>query len=122
MAAGCSGSGAERSGGAPKTAEVARGEEIFERVCSACHVISAENMVGPGLRGVIGRHVASKAGYAYSEAIKRDQSQTWTPERIQSYLMGPLNMYPEGRMAITPLGPEDAKSLVAYLQYRQAGE
>lgn len=114
--------GGGSGGTAAKSPEAARGEDVFNRVCSSCHVISNENLVGPGLRGVVGRKVASVPGYDYSDAIKKDRAQNWSPERLQSYLMGPLNMYPEGRMAITPLSPEEAKATVAYLKYRQDGE
>jgi len=33
-----------------------RGKEIFEKNCAICHKISEEKLVGPGLKGVTGRH------------------------------------------------------------------
>ena len=91
----------------------AEGEAIYERVCASCH--STE--VGPSLNGVVGRKVGSVEGFDYSEAMKKDGA-TWTPERIKSFVMGPLQMYPEGRMVISPLTPEEADAVVTYLENR----
>lgn len=97
--------------------EVARGAIVYERVCQACHEISDRARIGPGLKGVIGRPIAAAEGFDYSEAMLKDRdSGVWTPERIKSYVMGPMQMYPEGRMVMEPLSAEDAAAVVAYLQ------
>ncbi|MFA7441393.1 MAG: c-type cytochrome [Sphingomonadaceae bacterium] len=99
------------------TQEVERGAIVFERVCQACHILSDEARIGPGLKGVVGRPIASVDAFAYSEAMLKDKgSGVWTPERIKSYVMGPMQMYPEGRMVMEPLSPKDANAVVAYLQ------
>lgn len=105
------------TGGAENVTEVERGAIIYERVCQACHQMADISRVGPGLKGIIGRPVAAVEGFDYSEAMLRDKdSGTWTPERVKSYLMGPMQMYPEGRMVIEPLSPEEASAVVAYLE------
>jgi len=106
-------------GGGEEAAEdalVERGEIVFERVCMACHALDAENRVGPSLKGVIGRPVASVPGFVYSDAMARDRKSVWTEARIKSYLMGPTNMYPEGRMVIEPLSAKDADAVIALLR------
>lgn len=94
-----------------KQKQVREGAVIFENVCGACHTTP----VAPPLDTVVGRKVASIPGYAYSDAMKQDGG-TWTPQRLKSFLMGPMQMYPEGRMVITPLKPEEADAVIAFLE------
>lgn len=104
-------------GGSPEmTKEVERGAVVFKRVCEACHLVSDRSMVGPGLKGIIGRPIASVEDFDYSDAMLRDKDvSVWTRERIKSYIMGPMQMYPEGRMVMDPLNSEDADAVLAYL-------
>ncbi|WP_145198906.1 c-type cytochrome [Sphingobium sp. B2] len=110
--AACGGDGVDKAA----SAKVEKGARVFERVCSACHAIGGGNRVGPDLKGIIGRHVGSAPGFAYSDAMKADAASTWSDERIKSFVMGPLQMYPEGRMVISPMSPEDADAVVAYIK------
>lgn len=104
------------AGGSGMSPEAERGARVYDLVCKSCHV----TQVGPTLQGIIGRPVASIEGYAYSEAMLADRDQAeWTPGRIKSYIMGPMQMYPEGRMVMEPLSAEDADAVVAYLHELQ---
>lgn len=94
--------------------QIEKGEMIYERSCVSCHSTG----VGPNLSGVIGRNVAGVAGYDYSDAMKASSSAVWTEDRLKNYLMGPLQMYPEGRMVITPLTPEEADAVIAFIKDR----
>ena len=71
--------------------DAAKGEKVFAK-CKACHVADAEtNHVGPHLKGVIGRNVASVASYKYSEAML-DFAKTnpvWTDELFLKYIENP---------------------------------
>lgn len=93
--------------------QIEEGHMVYERVCASCHAVA----VGPDLTNVVGRKVGSVAGFDYSEAMKNDKS-SWTEDRLKNFLMGPLQMYPEGRMVITPLKPEEADAVIAYLKDR----
>lgn len=94
--------------------EIEKGEMIYERNCVSCHSTG----VGPNLSGVIGRNVASVGGFDYSDAMKSTSSAVWTEDRIKNYLMGPLQMYPAGRMVITPLKPDEADAVIAFIKDR----
>lgn len=91
---------------------VARGRKIFAS-CSACHSLTGQTIVGPSLRGVVGRKAGSVAGFAYSDALKTSKFD-WTPEKLASFLANPDSV-PGTNMAITPLAPDQAKDVVAFL-------
>ncbi len=47
------------------------GKKIFAK-CMACHATEeGKNKIGPSLHDLVGRHSASIAGVAYSDAMKR---------------------------------------------------
>ncbi len=74
-------------GGDPAT-----GEQNF-RQCMACHQVgpTAVNGVGPELNGIIGRPVASVAGYAYSPNLTAKAAEVgdWSEETLMEYLADP---------------------------------
>lgn len=94
--------------------KIEMGQMVYERSCVSCHSTG----VGPNLSGVMGRKVASVEGFDYSDAMKKSASDVWTEDRMKNYLMGPLQMYPEGRMVITPLTPEEADAVIAFIKDR----
>lgn len=104
-------------GSDPQAAQIEKGKMIFERICSSCHTLGTEIRVGPPLKGVIGRKIASVPGFDYSDDMKKDHG-SWTPEKLKSYVMGPMQMYPDGRMVIEPLNAEDAAAVAAFLQHQ----
>ena len=56
-----------------------RGAQVFAQ-CKICHSLEAgKNMVGPSLRGLIGRKAGSVPGYAYSPAMK-NANVTWNDD------------------------------------------
>ena len=98
--------------------DAAEGEKIFKRVCSACHIPSADGpkRLGPSLFGIVGRHSGTIEGFRYSEANKK-ADVTWTPEVLDKYLTEPKAMIPGTTMAFAGVKKDDErKNLVAYLQ------
>jgi cytochrome c len=98
--------------------DAAEGEKVFKRVCSACHITTAEGpkRLGPTLFGVVGRHSGSVEGFRYSEANKK-ANITWTPEALDKYLIDPKATIPGTIMAFAGLKKDDErKNVVAYLQ------
>ncbi len=83
--------------------------------CAACHSIDGTNGLGPSMKGVVGRKIASAPGFRYSAPMKR-KAGTWTAEEIDKYLANPQAAVPGNAMAYSGLA--DAKEradLVAYL-------
>ena len=73
------------------TASPERGEALF-RVCRACHGIDegAAQTLGPSLRGIVGRPVASAEGYGRYSPAMASFGGTWTVERLDRYLHQPV--------------------------------
>ncbi|WP_447751719.1 c-type cytochrome [Sphingopyxis fribergensis] len=95
----------------------AMGEQVFKR-CVACHTIDKDgaNGIGPNLHAVVGRAVASHAGFSYSSAMKA-KGGVWDEAALDTYLKQPMMAVPGTRMAFAGI-PDDAdrKALILYLE------
>jgi len=97
-------------------AQVSRGQRLFMR-CSACHDVGDAKLakIGPHLKGVLGRRVASQAGFNYSAALKA-QTFTWDEAHLLQWLERPSSVAPGTNMVFEGLPSEaDRKALLAYL-------
>ena len=92
-----------------------RGEKVFE-ACRACHAADGEaNEVGPGLRGVFGRHAGERDDFRYSPALKRS-GIIWTPETMNDFLADPQKMVPANRMPYDGVpNDRDRADLIMYM-------
>ena len=98
------------------TADIAKGEAIFKK-CVACHTIAAggANGIGPNLNGVLGKPLASHAGFAYSDALK-SKGGNWTFEAMSEWLANPKKYAPGNKMTFAGLGnPEERAAVMLYL-------
>jgi len=68
-------------------------------VCVSCHAIARDEpvLVGPSLWGVVGRPVASVAGFDYSPAL-RALGGSWDRARLDRFLTDPKAYAPGTRM------------------------
>jgi cytochrome c len=107
------------SGTALADGDAAKGEKVFNK-CKACHVADAEtNRVGPHLKGLIGRNVASVADYKYSDDMIAfgTANPVWTEELFETYIENPKASVPKTKMAFTGIKKEDEREdLLAYLK------
>ena len=96
-------------------ADAAAGEKVFKK-CKACHqVADGANGVGPFLWGVVGRDIASVAGYGYSDALTGLDGD-WSLENLQAFLESPKKFAPGTKMSFSGLKKiEDRISLIVYL-------
>jgi len=102
------------------TADLAAGEAAFAR-CQGCHNVAqgGANGTGPNLWGVVGRPVASHAGFAYSDAMKGHTSvdATWTLDAIDMFITAPAKYVPGTKMSFAGLRDTAARvNLIAYLR------
>jgi len=95
--------------------DVERGERVFQGHCSGCHSIDrAITVIGPTLKGVVGRRVGS-AAFAYTRALA-GRNEVWTSQRIVDFVTKPTEMYAGCAMAPVRLAQADLRDLARYLE------
>ncbi|MCY1278176.1 Cytochrome c-552 [compost metagenome] len=91
------------------------GQKVFQTKCSACHALDSDR-VGPHLAGVVGRPMGAVKGFTYSPALA-GAKDSWTPERLETWLTSPARMFPETTMAFGGLRKaEERKAVLCFLQ------
>lgn len=107
------------SGAALAEGDAAKGEKVYNK-CKACHVADAEtNKVGPHLKGLIGRNVASVPEYKYSESMLEfaKANPVWDDALFLTYIENPKALVPKTKMVFPGLKKEDERAdLLAYLK------
>ena len=91
--------------------------EQSARVCLTCHNMAkgAGNKVGPDLYGVVGRAVASEAGFNYSSALKT-KGGTWTFDTLNPWIANPRGDVPGTLMTFGGISIEKQRAdIIAYL-------
>jgi cytochrome c len=87
------------------------------KVCGACHNFEkgAGSKVGPPLYGVVGRPVASVAGFDYSDAMKK-KGGNWTLDELNAFITNPKAHVPGTKMGYAgEASPEKRADIVDYL-------
>jgi len=91
----------------------ARGKALYQG-CESCHSID-DNDVGPKHRGVVGRHAASIADYAYSPALK-NSGLIWTEANLDLWLSNPSALVPGTKMFFKVDDPQKRADIIAFLK------
>lgn len=87
------------------------------QLCLSCHDLKqgGPNRIGPNLWGVVGRPVATHAGFAYSPAMK-EHGGSWSYESLFDFLASPARDVPGTKMNFAGLRrAEDRAALIKYL-------
>jgi cytochrome c len=102
--------------GNANAADVAHGRTVFAR-CAACHDLNTgKTVLGPSLKGVIGRKAGSVAGFTYSPAMKA-RDVDWTAGNLDLFIAAPTRFVPGTRMPFAGLpDAKDRADLIAYLE------
>jgi cytochrome c len=98
------------------SASVQRGAEIAKQ-CEACHNVQEGQgaKVGPDLYGVVGRKIASVAGFNYTSALKA-KSGTWDFDTLNTWLTKPAAFAPGTAMTFAGLPSEKQRAdVIDYL-------
>jgi cytochrome c len=98
------------------SASVQRGAEIAKQ-CEACHNVQEGQgaKVGPDLYGVVGRKIASVAGFNYTSALKA-KSGTWDFDTLNTWLTKPAAFAPGTAMTFAGLSSEKQRAdVIDYL-------
>jgi cytochrome c len=88
------------------------------KICQTCHNFEkgAGPKIGPPLYGVVGRPVASVAGFAYSDSLK-GVGGNWTYEEINKMITNPKSVAADTKMTFP--GEKDAQRRADILAYPQ---
>ncbi len=102
---------------ADQGALVTRGQRLFLR-CASCHDASGSAIakMGPELKGVVGRPVASFPGYGYSASLSALKF-TWDESHLDAWLEKPTSIAPGTTMAFEGMpSAADRAAVVAFLR------
>ncbi len=96
-------------------AQLKLGKLAFIR-CQACHTLDAEgeHRTGPNLYGLFGATAGEKAGFDYSDALKKSQIK-WSAKSLRAWLKSPSDYLPGNKMAFSGV-PSD-KEMAALINY-----
>ncbi len=96
--------------------DATKGAAAFKTKCQICHTIAAgqKGMIGPNLRGVIGRKAGSSDFAMYSPQLKAF-GKPWNAALLDQWLTGPAKMVPGARMAFMLPAKADRDDIIAYL-------
>lgn len=94
----------------------ASGGERRAALCRSCHTFEegGANGTGPNLWGVVGRELASHAGFNYTSALK-DAGGVWTYERLDLYLKNSQEYVPGTAMVQRFPRDDQRADILAYL-------
>jgi cytochrome c len=90
------------------------GARVFAIHCSGCHTTEGSS-AAPSLVGVAGAKVASRPGFAYSQALV-EHGGAWTDEALDAYLTAPMTFAPGGRMPVAVPDETARRAFIAYLK------
>jgi len=102
------------------SADVAKGQKVAKK-CATCHSFNqgGPNKIGPNLYDIIGRKLASVAGFSYSSAIKAKaaEGKTWSYEDIAAFVLSPKKFISGTKMVFPGLKKAtDRANLIVYLR------
>lgn len=104
-------------GGTP-VGSVARGKELYESRCTACHSLD-HSRIGPAHRGVFGRSAGQVAGFDYSKAL-RGARVTWTARSLDRWLTNPEAFIPGQKMGYSVPDAQDRADIISFLASPEA--
>jgi cytochrome c len=94
--------------------DAARGEQVYERLCSGCHALDA-NRYGPAHRGVFGRKAGTAPDYVYSGALA-SSTIVWSDDTLERWLSNPEKLIPGQKMSFSVANPVERADVIAYLK------
>ncbi|HEX9894218.1 MAG TPA: PQQ-dependent sugar dehydrogenase [Gemmatimonadales bacterium] len=92
------------------------GQLVYGR-CSGCHGANLEGSgLGPPLRGIVGRRVASREDFSYSPGLSR-RGGLWTVARLDTFLLNPEGFASGTRMKFPGIPDErERRELIEFLR------
>ena len=93
-----------------------KGAQLFQ-ICAGCHTTGVSSGgLGPSLIGIVGREMASRTDYNYSDAFQQLDGE-WNEELLDRFLQDPNAFVPGTTMNELKLDDaEDRKAIIEYLR------
>lgn len=108
------------TGAALADGDPVRGEKFFRQVCAQCHIpLPGDPLAAPKLNGVVGRPIAAKEDYRYSDAFmaRKAEGMIWTEENIADFVRAPRDFIPGTVMQFVGVKRGSTRrDVVAYLK------
>ncbi|HUI18873.1 MAG TPA: cytochrome c family protein [Alphaproteobacteria bacterium] len=85
--------------------------------CKVCHTLGKGEpaRIGPNLYGIVGEKVAARAGFQFSDALKK-VSGDWSFDELNKWLAGPQQLAPGTKMTFVGIKDEQQRAdVIAYL-------
>jgi cytochrome c len=99
-------------------ASAARGKQDAV-ICSACHTFDKgqPNRIGPNLWGVFGGPIAEDHdNFAFSDALKKHDTEKWTPALLNQWLTSPAKFAPGTKMTFAGFSSaKERADVIAFL-------
>lgn len=102
------------------------GERAYQK-CYACHSLDEPDpdAQGPSLKGIVGRKVATEAGFTYSPAMRgfAAKQAKWDRKTLDTFVADPQATVPGNRMGFFGIrNAEERKALIAFLAATSPGD
>ncbi|MGQ0584702.1 MAG: c-type cytochrome, partial [Reyranella sp.] len=98
--------------------DVAKGEQVFNTQCKACHTLQrgGATTMGPNLYRIMGRRSGTGQGYGYSE-VMRKFAIVWDDKTLAAYLRDPKSDMPGTKKVFAGIKqPGQMADVIAYLK------
>ena len=103
-----------------------RARSLFAQNCSGCHNAGPfkSGEIGPDLNGVANRRSGQLAGYDYSAAMRKPDTQVqWDRDSLAAFISNPQSYYVGTKMMSPPISDfEVALQIVAFLEQTSASD
>lgn len=103
------------------SADAGRGAAAAKQACGTCHNFEegAPSKLGPTLGGILGRPIASVAGFSYSSSLveRAKTDKVWDYDHINSFILNPKGYASNTKMAYAGDKNDNRRGdIIAYLK------
>ncbi len=100
------------------SANIDKGKQFAQQVCSACHSLDkgGQAIVGPNLYGIVGAPHDHAQGFSYSTALEKFKDKPWTYDALNEWLTDPQHYAPGTKMSYTGIKSDKQRAdVIDYL-------
>ena len=90
------------------------GKALFEKRCTGCHALDADQE-GPRLRGVVGRMAGAVKTFKYSKPLQ-DSGIMWDDAKLDKWLNDTDSLVPDNDMSFRVPKQEERALIIDYLK------